>query len=570
MRQLVGLVQALHRFIKEDVVPILERAGRTMPDSRDNRGRSWSVGAVLGNGVIGKMAEMRTGRQGEMLSELRTMGGDKSLGGRRLPDTTLQDVATVTEEESIDHLLSSMTKSYYRSKKLTPTGAVRIAKKAVHVVMYDGQETVKSDTEREAPYIRRSFQVEVGNGKEKEKVKEKRNYWAVQVVHALLTSADTPINIGQRVVANGNENGAVLDLDDWNNRTYRWMRPGNTIKMADAKHGTTVFFNHQKDPYSNEAPGHYAMTALKGTRKDIYKETGRALGLQVSSQPPAAKSDWENVGHGREVKRELWLAPTNIAKDIVQDKAYKLDESYAILDEKEWPTIRIVALVRQTTRYKNEDARKKAHQQLAKRKRENQSESGRHEQVGDQDRHYRYFILNVHPNDITPLSVLRLVRMMWQVEVYHNHLVQQMHIKAGDWVRTGNGAAVVTGLAAAALNLLLLFQARRLRVGGYRDVLSIPQLMQLFMVVIAAGSIAPLLAEQERSTKKNSSEDLDEFSDAELVEKRFNGRELELIVLAFKQLLGQLVGRARDWIKKVRLQWQEMANRLKGRPILDH
>jgi len=123
-------------------------------------------------------------------------------------------------------------------------------------------------------------------------------------------------------------------------------------------------------------------------------------------------------------------------------------------------------------------------------------------------------------------------------------------------------------LAAAALNLLLLFQARRLREGGYRDALSIPQLMQLFMVVIAAGSIAPLLAEKEQSMKKNSSEDLDELSDVELVEKRFNGRELELIVLAFKQLVGRLVGLTRGFLKKVRLQMQELTNKIKGGLLL--
>jgi hypothetical protein len=566
MRQLVGLVQAMHRFIKKDAVPILERTVRNMPDARNARGRSWPLGAVMGNGVMNKMAEMRTGRQGEMLSELRTMGGDQSLGGRRLPDTTMQDVATVTEEESIDHLLSSMTKSFYRSKKLNPTGVVRIAKKAVHVVMYDGQETVKSPTEREAPFIRRSYKVEVRSGEDR--VVEKRNYWAVQIAHAVLASAETPVNIGQRVVANGDENGTVLDLDDWNCRTYRWMSPGNVIKMADAKHSTTVFFNRQGDPYSEEHPGHFAMTALKGTRKNIYNEAGRALNLQMSSKPPAAKSEWDDVGHGREVKRELWLAPTNNAAGILQDEAYKLDDSYAIVDEKTWGTTRLVVLVRQTTRYKNEEARKKAHRQLAKRTREKQSDSGRHERVGDEDRHYRYFILNVHPNDITPLSVLRLVRMMWQVEVYHNHLAQHMHIKAGDWVRTGNGAAVVAGLAAAALNLLLLFQARRLREGGYRDALSIPQLMQLFMLVITAGSIAPLLGEQEQSVKKNSYEDLDKFSDIELVEKRFSGRELELIILAFKQLAGRLGGLTRDFWRKVRLQTQELTNKIKGGLLL--
>jgi hypothetical protein len=568
MGQLVGLVQAAYRYIKEDVVPTLEKAGHNMPDARGARGRTWTQGAVLGNGVMAKMAHMRTGRQCEMLSELRTAGGNKSLGGRRLPDTTLQDVAAVTEEESIDHLLSSTIKRLYRSKKLSPTGAVKIAGKAVHVVMYDGQETVKSATEREAPYSRRSYKVEVGKGEDK--VSEKRDYWAVQVAHAVLASAETPIDIGQRVVAEGDENGAVIDLDDWCCRSYRWMSPGNVIKMADAKHSTTVFFDAQGEPYSGEQPGHFAMTTLKGTRKEIYKEVSRTLERRMSSESPAATGDWEGAGHGRMVKRELWLAPTNIAEGVSQDEAFNLDESYAIVDEERWGTIRLAVLVRQTTRYKSEEARKKAHRQLAKRRREKQSDSGRHEQVGDEDRHYRYFILNVRPEDITPLSVLRLVRMMWQVEVYHNRLVQHMSIKAGDWVQTGNGAAVVAGLAATALNMLLLFQSRRLREDSYRDVLSITQVMQVFMIVITAGSIAPLLAEKKQSVKKNLSEYFDELSDAEMVEKHFSGKELELIVLALKQLLGRLVGRAREWLNNLRLQWQKMAKGLKDRPIIAH
>jgi len=37
MRQLVGLVQAVHRFIKEDVVPVLEGTVRNMPDARDGQ-----------------------------------------------------------------------------------------------------------------------------------------------------------------------------------------------------------------------------------------------------------------------------------------------------------------------------------------------------------------------------------------------------------------------------------------------------------------------------------------------------------------------------------------------------
>ena len=44
---------------------------------------------------------------------------------------------------------------------------------------------------------------------------------------------------------------------------------------------------------------------------------------------------------------------------------------------------------------------------------------------------------------------------------------------------------------------------RVIRTPAYRDALSIPQLMQLFMLVIAAGSIGPLLTEQRRRFRGN-------------------------------------------------------------------
>jgi hypothetical protein len=389
------------------------------------------------------------------------------------------------------------------------------------------------------------------------------------VVHAVLASADVQICIGQRVVVGNDENSAVLDTIDWVVDAYRWMRPGGAIHMADAKHGTTVFFDHMGDPYDKDDPGHFAMTALKGTQKEIYKASKAAFDLQ-EAQPDRklASTKWENVGHGREVKREVYVARTNIAAGLTQDEAHVMDPTDVIVDENQWGTINQVVMVRQTTRYKTDAARQKARHALQRRKAEKQSDSGRHVELGDDDQHYRYFALNVKPEDVAPDTLLRLVRMMWQVEVFHNHLSQYMHVKAGDWIRQGKGPAVVTAINAIALNYLLLFQKRRLRHEGWRNVVTLPQLMQVFMIVIAAGAIEPLLAEKEKSRKEPSAEKLPTLTNEELVDEYFSGEELELIALAFKNLVLRAVGWAATWLKDQKQKLIGLITVLKEGPLL--
>ena len=126
--------------------------------------------------------------------------------------------------------------------------------------------------------------------------------------------------------------------------------------MADAKHGTTKFFEQQGNPYDKERPGHYALVALKGTQKLCYQEVVRVFDLRMGRDAPEATSDWEDAGHGRSVKRELFRAPTNLAAGVSQDKAFRLEPDWAILDGKVWPTVYQVVVVKQTTRYKNAEA----------------------------------------------------------------------------------------------------------------------------------------------------------------------------------------------------------------------
>ena len=565
--QLADLLKAVRRYVYGTAVPGLSRAGEGIPDARGRRGRTRQLPDVMGMGCMARMADMRTGRQAEMLSECVAESGGDTFGGERLSDSTLQEVAKVTQDDSTDHLFARSTRSLKRDKKLSSSSPVHIGGRKVDVVMYDGQDTFKTREER-VGYAKRTRTVTVGRGKEKHT--EKRSHYALPVVHAVLASADVETCIGQRVVVDNDENSAVLDAVDWVVDAYRWMRPGGAIHMADAKHGTTVFFDHMGDPYDKEAPGHFAMTALKGTQKDIYKATKEAFELQEAQRGRRlATTKWENVGHGREVMREVYAARTNIAVGLRQDDAHVMDPTDVIIDEKQWGTIRLVVMVRQTTRYKTDAARQEARRTLERRKAEKQSDSGRHVQLGDMDRHYRYFVLNVKPEHVTPHTLLRLVRMMWRVEVFHNHLSRYMHIKAGDWVRQGNGPAVVTALNAIALNYLLLFHKRRLRQDGWRNQVTLPQLMQVFMIVIAAGAIQPLLEEKENSRKKPSTdEELPELTNEELVEAYFSGEELELIALAFKNLVLRVVDRAVTWLKDQKHKLVELISTLKKGPLL--
>lgn len=544
--QLVVLLRAAHAYVHKTVVPGLLRAGEGIPDARDRRGRTNGLAYVMGVSCLARMSEMRTCRQAEMLSECQAESGKDAFGGKRLSDSSLQDTLKVTTDESTDHLFGRFTRSMKHDKKLLSSRPVHIGGRTVDGVVYDGQDTFRLKEEREG-YAKRTRTVTVG--RKEPKRSEERSHYALPVVHAVLVSADVPVCIGQRVVVDNDENGAVLDTIDRVVDAYRWMRPGGAIHMADAKHGTTVFFNHMGDPYNKEAPGHFAMTALKGTQKEIYKAAKEAFDLQ-EAQPGRrlATTKWEDAGHGREVMRELYLARTNIAAGLSQDDAHVMDPTDVIVNEKKWGTIRLVAMVRQTTRYRTEAARQEARAALVRRQAEKQSDSGRHIQLDDMDRHYRYFVLNVKPEEITPDTVLRLVRMMWQVEVFHNHLSQSLHVKTGDWTRQGNGPAVVTAVNAIALNYLLLFQNRRLRQEGWRNTVTLPQLMQIFMVVIAAGAIESLMEEKEKTRKTALSDDLPELSNAELVEAYFNGNELELIALAFRNLVLRMVRTAVTWL----------------------
>ena len=103
---------------------------------------------------------------------------------------------------------------------------------------------------------------------------------------------------------------------------------------------------------------------------------------------------------------------------------------------------------------------------------------------------------------------------------------------------------------------------------GWRNKITLPQLMQVFMIVIAAGAIEPLLEEKEKSRNKLSNDELPELTTEELVEAYLSGRELELIALAFKSLVLRTIDTAVTWARQHKEKLTQLVSRMKEVPLL--
>ena len=547
-RQMVIVLQAASRFL-HDMLGVWDSVSEEMPDGRKPRGIRWALGHVLGNLLLGKLLGLRSLRGVEFLTDMCQGASSTAgtFGGRRMSDSTAHNVLEATGEESMSHVLVKFGQHLHRQKMLSPVRTGVIQGKAVHVVGYDGQKSIKSDEPQPSPYHRKSHTVKEKEGEEL--VQKKRDYWIVGAANAVLTSSAAPVCLGQKTIVDGNENAAVLALDKSMTDNYRWLRPGEVLKLADALHGTVDFFAQQGNPYDKAEPGHFAGTTLKGTNKLIYKEAIRATNLRMLTKKADATTKFERSGHNRWVKRELFLVETNRAfgKSIHDARDNKAE--WAILDEEQWPTITLIACVKQTTRYKNAKARDKV-RQIRKQKARGEEQSTRHEQAGDLDIEYRYFQFNIKRKDVRPADVLVFVRKLWEIESYHNHLVQVMNIKSGDWATLNQAPIAMIALCAIAMNLVGLFRQRRLRQAGGRLNISYPQLIQVFTMVLAAHVLKDILPFQEKPATEETTDDLGEDTLEELYQKRFSGKELETIMFLMKKVVARALKDAKSWLTK--------------------
>jgi hypothetical protein len=520
MNQLSSLVNGVCGFLRT-FRKQLQHASRGAPDGRGKQGRRWGLSALLGNGVLGKMTGMRSLRGVEQLSAVSHGGEVGMFGERRMPDNTLEGTLTVTGEETGNWLLEKVGDAWHRAKMLVPCREGLIGKERPHIVVYDGKTFMQTSEEQPAPYHKKSTSTEtIENGK---KVKKKVDYWAVDIVRAVLVSSAAAVCIRLKVVVEGDEVGAVRSLDKELVGRYRWFAKDPVLVLADAKHGNKEFLKQQGDPYgeircAEGSHKHYYLLKVKGNAGHIYKEGMRAARLKASANAPEAWTDFEEAGHGRKIKRELWRVDTNISLGIEEDDECRLDdETVAVLKRKDWPTVRQVVLVKQTTRHKKPRKNGKTSEAVE----------------------WRLAVTNIKKEDVSALSLLRFLRMEWGIEVYHNLLDQVMREDDKDWARKGLAPVAMAALDSIAANAVGMLKSRHLRSSGNRECLSYPQLVTLILMVMAGGRIGQILAADKRG--KQASIVPVETGDAELdpaFTKQWSDAELVQLLAAIRLLFG--------------------------------
>jgi len=525
------LVIAVHGFLvglRKD----LYRATRNAPDARGSQGRLWLVGHLLCNALMGMLTGMRSLRAVETLTEVAGGGKVGTLGGRRMPDNTLHGFLEVCGESTVKWVLARLAHIWHRSKRLIPVHGFKIAGKVPHVLAYDGKQFMQTELEQPAPYHRKStISHKTVAGK---RVKTKAYYWAVDIVRCVLVSSAANVCLGLQVVNKGHEVKAVRELDAEMHQEHRWLQKGPVLVLADARHGNKGFVKQQGDPYGellDTGHQHYYVLKVKGVAGELYKEGMRATKKKAALKQPEATTDFENVGHGRRIKREFWRVDTNLARGVLQENACKLNDGadLAIISEKDWPTVRQVLLVKQTTIHK-QPPRKGRKRGPDKQRKNVRRRPARKERTTVE---WRLAITNIKRDDASARALLHFIRMEWGIEVYHNLLDQVIKEDDQEWARQRQAPVALAGLHSVAANILGLLKMRYLRSERNRDSLSYPQLVTIIMLVIGGARVGRILAANQGSQKDESPltpETEDQFA------KRWSEAEFGELMLAIKIL----------------------------------
>ena len=537
------LVVAVHGFLVGLRLD-LYRAAKDAPDARGKQGRRWMAGHLLCNAVLGMLSGMRSLRAVETLTEVAGGGKVGTFGGRRLPDNTLHGFLEVCGEGTVKWILARLAHIWYRSKRLTPVHGFRIAGKVPHVLAYDGKQFMQTELEQPAPYHKKSTTSQkTVAGK---KVKTKSFYWAVDIVRCVLVSAAANVCIGLQVVNKGHEVKAVRELDAEMHQEYRWLRDGPVLVLADAKHGNRGFVKQQGDPYGkllDTGHRHYYVLKIKGNAGALYKEGLRATRRKAASKKPEATTDFENVGHGRRTKRELWRVDTNIARGVLEENACNLDDGVdlAIISEKDWPTVRQIILVKQTTVHKHplSKRRKRASE---KRRKNVRRRPAKNERTSIE---WRLAITNIKRDDASARALLHFIKMEWGIEVYHNLLDQVVREDDQEWARQRQAPVALAGLHSVAINILGILKMRYLRSERNRSFLSYQQLVTIIMLVMGGARIGRILAANEGNPGSQQEEPQlcpeteDQFS------KRWSAAQLGELMMAIETLFKCVVSHFR-------------------------
>lgn len=496
---------------------------------------AWPQWQLIGNAVLGKLADVRALRTEEMLTEMAHGGVVDMFGKGRLPDTTMGDWLKTFGKEAGYALTIRMASALHGRKLLDADCGIRIRGQAVSLLVYDGKVSFISHREEEHyPYVATSYTStwKMVDGSTKESV---GHYWSVKLVRCILVTTAGPVCVAMLPAEGNDEYAAVQRLDRCIAEDLPWLQKRPALIMADAAHANSEFLNQQGDPYGEvkkvSGLGRFFAIKVKSNCPALYSEAIRAgEALAGARSQPDASDDWTEEGHGRRVKRELYLVDTALGRGCTEVSATRLDDydQVANLCQKQWPTIRLIGFVRQTVFHKTppRNGKPQSHTET------------------------RLLALNVKRQDISAQDVLTALRKEWQVEVHHNLLDQIMREDDGIWANRGLAPLAMAAINSAAANILLLLRNRHLRNDDVRATVSYPQLQVVNRAVLLGGLYGKLLqAEARRQTrhKRPEAQTLPLPDDPTPLPPEFirqwSDADLALLLTAIRTLLGVVAQR---------------------------
>jgi len=249
-----------------------------VPDPRAARGRKWSAATLLRTMLVGLLSGMHSLKETERLTEDLGCAMRRKLGvSRRVPDTTMRELAMALPLSSVQPLLQGQVRTAWRKKQLGPTtlpcGVLAIDGKSATTDLDDGV------------YAQRQ-----GDGR-----------FAVRTMTCSLVSAPAATVVHMSPVPREtNEMGAfqptLREVVDAYGR-------GELFRLVTADAGMTSLAN--ADFVHNELSMGYVF-ALKGNQSELCGEAARLLANLPATL--AAGHTRERIGSERHHRR-VWLAP---------------------------------------------------------------------------------------------------------------------------------------------------------------------------------------------------------------------------------------------------------------------
>jgi hypothetical protein len=252
-------------------------------DPRARRGRRWKLPTLLRTLLDGMLANCESLRDVE---ELTAQRAERGRTARRVPDTTLYQLA---ERLPVDGFLASLHQQVYglyRGKSLEPAGL------PCGVLSLDGKLICALDHDGD------------GAAQKSHSAHDGAPFWMPRVLRAVLTSSPTRPCVHQMTVpADTNEMGAFAAFFEQLVAAYG----GNDFFEIVTGDAGLVSREHAR--LVTAADKAYVF-ALKDSQPELRREAERLL-LPLTTTAPAAQTPWETA-KGKQFRRSLWRT-TDIA-----------------------------------------------------------------------------------------------------------------------------------------------------------------------------------------------------------------------------------------------------------------